>query len=98
MGCCVGCPQLRFFSVLLCGCADKDLSGRAGKGATVRFLSCCLFLLRIQENLLAAGALRTDEQAISLLMLLAFGIISETELRHAQCIEKCVLVESCHIL
>lgn len=92
------CPTC-IFSVLLCGHADKHLTGRTGKGATVRFLSYCLSLLRIQENLLATEALHTDEQTISFLIHLAFGItISEIEIRHAQCLEKCVLVQSCHIL
>lgn len=97
--CSVGCPHLHFSSVLLCGCADKHLIGRTGKGDTARFLSYCLSLLWIQENLLATEALYTHEKAISVLMLLVFGItITEMEIRHAQCLEKCVLVKSCHIL
>lgn len=97
--CCVGCPYLHFSSVLLCGCAEKHLTGRTGKGATARFLSYCLSLLWIRENLLATEAFYTNEQAIFVLMLLVFEItISEMEIRYAQCLEKCVLVKSCHIL
>lgn len=90
----VGGPHLHFSSVLLCGCADKHLTSRTGKGAAARFLSYCLSLLRIQENLLATEALHTtSEQDGSLLILLVFGIIiSEMEIRHARCLEKCVLV------
>lgn len=75
-----------------------NLTGRISKGTVSRFLSyachCCGFRKTLSQLQLCS----TNEQVICVLMLLVFGItVSEMGIRHAQCTEKCVLGEVCHV-